>query len=109
MKSLYDALNVENPEQPGVALEPAPKLTAKELCREILNSTQYRQSLLQRIIFQELPPAVECRLWDYAYGKPVERVEVKDTSDSLEHLTVEQLEARALFLADLARRIRMND
>jgi hypothetical protein len=54
----------------------------------------------------DLPPAVECKLWDYAYGKPVERMEVKDTTSTLSTLTPEQLEERALRLAALAKSLR---
>lgn len=80
--------------------------SAKVLSRALLNSREYRQSLIDRIALGELPPAVECKLWDYAYGKPVDRVEVKDTTRVLEHLSVEELEERALALAGLARQIR---
>src|ERR1051326_6377433 len=110
MKSLWDALHIADPEQPDApAPEPMPKLTAKAMCRDILNSPQYRRSLIDRIIFKELPPAVECRLWDYAYGKPVERVEMKDKSNPLEGATAEELERRAMLLATLARRLRAGE
>ncbi len=52
-----------------------PQLTVKEFCRGVLESREYRQSILQRITMGSLPPAIECRMYDYAYGKPVEHVE----------------------------------
>jgi len=54
----------------------------------------------------ELPPAVECKLWDYAYGKPVERVEVLDTTTPLTKLSAQALEERAAALVTLARQLR---
>lgn len=81
-------------------------MTAAAFSKEILDSVQYRESLLRRIIMDELPPAIEVLLYHYAHGKPVERVEVKDTTDSLEHLTVEQLEEQAMRLAETARQMR---
>lgn len=110
MKSLYDALNLVKPdavtEPPSL---PDKRVSARTICRDILNSRQYRESILQRIIFRELPPAVECRLWDYAYGKPVEKVEIDDKTERVENLTSEQLERKLIALAELARRLRMND
>lgn len=56
-------------------------------CRAILDSHEYRQSISFRITLGTLPPAVELRFYDYAAGKPVERVEVKDSSERIEDLT----------------------
>jgi hypothetical protein len=52
-----------------------PQLTVKDFCRGVLESREYRQSVLQRVTLGNLPPAVECRMYDYAYGKPPDRVE----------------------------------
>lgn len=52
-----------------------PQLTVKEFCRGVLESQEYRKSVIQRVILGSLPPAVECRMYDYAYGKPPDRVE----------------------------------
>lgn len=66
------------PEQP-VEEVPRPSLfdtlTIKDFCKGVLASREYRQSILDRITLGSLPPAVECRMYDYAYGKPPERVE----------------------------------
>jgi hypothetical protein len=79
----------------------------RDFCRGILSSREYRQSVLDRIIIGQLAPAVECRFYDYAYGKPVERVEFKDTTDPLDDFTAEQLEDRAAKLLEVARQLRL--
>jgi hypothetical protein len=112
MQSLADVLGVQDPIKPGepVAPAPSPKLTAKAFCKDILNSREYRESIMRRVIMDELPPAIECMLWDRAHGKTVERVEVKDRTESLEDLTPElvaqKLERvqRMLMLLQNARR-----
>lgn len=110
VKSLYDSLHPDAPSAADTHVLPSTKrMTAKTISRLLLNSEEYRLSLVNRIITGTLPSAIECKLWDYAYGKPIEKVEVKDTTNQLENYTPEELEARALFLAETARRIRMND
>jgi hypothetical protein len=80
MKSLADILGVPDPQQPDAPVVPfeldllSPD-AAQTFSIEVLNSAQYRESLLRRILMDELPAAVECKLMDYAWGKPVERVE----------------------------------
>lgn len=107
-KSLADFLGVEDPvtKQLPSSPGPSPKLTVKDFCKEVLRSPQYRESLLRRIIMDELPPAVECMMYDRAYGKTVEKVEWKDTTDPIESLTIEQLEDRAMKLLEVARNLR---
>ena|SRR2546423_947900 len=83
-----------------------PPRDVKSFCRGILSSREYRASLLDRITLGTLSPAIECRLYDYAYGKPIERFEVKDTSDPLDDLSAAQLEDRALRLLEVARQLR---
>lgn len=94
--SLADTLGVQDPAQPAKPAAPAPstKLTAKSFCKDILNSQEYRESILHRIIMGELPPAIECMLWDRAHGKTVERVEVKERGEALENLSPEVVEQR---------------
>lgn len=97
------------PEQP---VEEAPRpslfdtLTIKDFCKGVLASREYRKSILDRITLGSLPPAVECRMYDYAYGKPVEKIEWKDTTDPLDDFTPAQLEDRASQLLDLARQLK---
>lgn len=101
-KTLADALGLETPQEPAVKNE---KVTAKSLSKAILSSQEYRDSLRRRIMADTLPPAVECRLYDYAFGKPVDKVEIKDTSDPLSDMTLPQLQARARKLLQLTQSI----
>lgn len=105
MKSLYDSLHPDENQNSISAEQPTLK-SAKAISRKLLESPEYQASLIRRIASDSLPAAVECKLYDYAYGKPVDKVEVKDTTESLEHMTSEQLEARAMALATLARKMR---
>lgn len=89
--------------------EDVSKLTGKEFSSRVIHSRAYRASILRRLCTDTLAPAVECRLLDHALGKPAERLEVEDKTIRLDQYTVEQLEERAMLLATLARRIRMND
>lgn len=110
MQSLADFLGVPDPAQPGRPAAPAPseKVTAKAFCKSVIASPEYRQSILNRITLGDLPPAVECLMWHYAHGKPTEHFEVKDTTNHLAQLSLEELEQQALFLADLVRTLRQN-
>lgn len=66
-------------------------------------------SLRRRILADNLPPAVECKLFEYAYGKPVDKVEWKDTTNSFEDMSSEQLEAEAMSLVLLAQKLRQEE
>lgn len=113
MKSLADVLGVADPTlAPENRTEPdidPDSMSAKQFATAILTSRQYRESLLRRIIMDELPPGIEAKLMDYAWGKPVDRVEVEDKTKRLEDYSVDQLEERALYLAEVARRMRRTD
>jgi hypothetical protein len=52
-----------------------PQLTVKEFCQGVLESREYRQSVITRIALGTLPAALELRMYDYAYGKPPDKVE----------------------------------
>lgn len=111
MRTLADVLGVKDPENKEAPepTEPPKKLSAKALSRELLNSKQYRASLLRRILADDLPPAVECRLMDYAWGKPIEKVEVDDKRKQLEQMSTQELRERAALLVDLATKIERHD
>ncbi len=106
MQTLADLLGSNDPpiEPPA---KPWSKLTIKSFCKDILESPEYRDSIKSRILLGEIPPAVECMWYHYAYGKPADKLEVKDTTNAYENLSVEELEARATLLADAARHLRM--
>lgn len=82
MESLADFLGitpVKEGEQPS---QPQKFTSAKAFCRALLASSEYRESLARRMTLGVLPPAVEVRLWDYAYGKPVEKIEIEDKTQA---------------------------
>ena len=69
---------------------------AASFCRNILTSQTYRDGLEKRLLRGDLPPALECLLWHYAFGKPVENVNVNvNVRDELSSLPADELLARA--------------
>ena len=108
-QSLADLLGVEDPEAEPADKTPAqahePMESAESFCRDIIDTVQYRESLLRRILLDKLPPAVEIMLWARGWGTVIDKLEVKDTT-ALEKMSIEQLEERAMHLIALARRIR---
>ena len=81
MKRLSDILGIAN----AFDIDPMPTTvierqelenpTAQQFALAILESDEYRQSLLRRILTDDLPPAVETKLMDYGWGKPKETIE----------------------------------
>jgi hypothetical protein len=81
MKKLADILGIAN----AFDIDPMPTTvierqevenpTAQQFALSILESPEYRQSLLRRILTDDLPPAVETKLMDYGWGKPKETIE----------------------------------
>jgi hypothetical protein len=65
----------------------------KTACAQLVDDPRYRTTLATRLRAGRLAPAIECMLWHYAKGQPVERVELKDTSN-LSNLTDSELRAR---------------
>jgi hypothetical protein len=47
----------------------------KALCRGLLGDAAYQATFKARFLEGRLPPAVECLVWHYAYGKPTEHHE----------------------------------
>ena len=52
-----------------------PQLTVKDFCRGVLESREYRQSVVHRINLGTLPAAVELMMYARAYGAVPDRVE----------------------------------
>lgn len=114
MKSLAEFLGVVDPLQPDVpaADAPSPTLSAKSFCREILQSADYRAHVLRCVLLDTLPAAIEMMLWDRAYGKLTNRVEVEDTTQALENLTPELVREKLEHTQRMLRLLdesRMND
>lgn len=62
--------------------------------RKVLKNPEYRSRVEQQAIAGTLPTQVEVLLYHYAFGKPVDRVEVKVSQERLEDLSLDQLEAQ---------------
>lgn len=113
-KSLYDSLleqGLAQPEEAPVSTsEPGggslETLSGRAFAEAVLRSEEFRLYIVEGLSERDLPPAVLCRLIDHGWGKPVDHLEVKDTTAKLEDLSVEDLEQRAMKLAELARLIR---
>lgn len=111
MESLASFLGVRDPAMPDA---PEPRafdanISIRDFCKGVLRSAEYRASIVQRIRLGTLPPAVEIAMYHYAEGKPVERVEMNDLTPrgELRDMTPAELEARAMTLCEMARRVRM--
>lgn len=110
VKSLAEALGVPEPTDKERTQPPAVpfRTSAKQFARDIVNSSTYRESIARRVLMDELPAPVEVLLLHYAYGKPVERLEV-ETKNDLSGLTLSQLEERAMMLTNLARKMQAGE
>ena len=84
-------------------------LDGKAFAAALLSSPQFRLYVLNGLAAGDLPGSVVIRLMDNGWGKPVDRLEVKDTTDPLDDLSAEQLEDRAARLLEVARQLRTND
>ena len=61
-------------------------LEVREACAAIVDDAAYQRNLLTRARAGDLPPAVECMLWHYRFGKPKERIELDGGTGLLELL-----------------------
>jgi hypothetical protein len=50
---------------------------ARTACSRLVDDPAYRTKLAARLRTGTIAPAVECMLWHYSKGKPVERVDVR--------------------------------
>lgn len=109
MKSLAEHLGVDLAQSEATTPDwNLDGVSAKEFARLVLGSAEYRVSLMQRLKLGALPPAVEALLYHYAFGKPVERVEVKDKSKrpAFDEMTEQQIQERMRFLQGALLRMR---
>ena len=49
---------------------------ARDLAQKLLTEPTYCEKFKARLLAGELAPALEAMVWHYAYGKPIERIEV---------------------------------
>jgi hypothetical protein len=80
---------------------------ARKAALAMVDDPLYRQRLLQDLRARRLRPAVECLLWYFAMGKPVELIRHSGAlplQQEVASLTTEELHARALALAASLKR-----
>lgn len=77
----------------------------REFCKKILEGGEYLESLMRRIKADTLPMGIEQLLYFYAYGKPVENIDVtvNEAPQDLSGMTEEELAQRAELLARVVR------
>jgi len=69
----------------------AANFAAQSAAKRIIDSPDYVRNLETRAKAGNLAPAVEAMLWHYAFGKPVETIEVSHHLDKLEELSDAEL------------------
>lgn len=117
MPSLFDTLGLPPKEQASETRQsesaiPRKRLSARKFARALLESDEFKAYILNGIVLNDLPPVILCRLMDYGWGKPVERIEVKNKTDRFDRLPVSEIQdqikasaERALFLASLLNKM----
>jgi hypothetical protein len=82
----------------------AGRAEAKSFALELLRTPEYKLSVERRMRAGTLPPAVELRLMDYAWGRPVEHVEISTPATAeLAELDDSGLAERAEVIATVLR------
>jgi hypothetical protein len=85
--------------QPGAGATNLVRQNAQSFAKEILESPSYRASLKDRADRGKLSPHIEMMLWAYAYGKPIETIDVNVREhEDLKNLSIDELIARANLL-----------
>lgn len=114
MKSLAESLGLDADLKPLATSDtpsvPYEGLSGKAFALAVLDSSDFRRYITAGLLAGDLPPAIAIRLMDYGWGKPVERIEVKDRTD--EDLTVEVVEQRlerVQYFLQLLRTQRMSE
>lgn len=95
---------------PGPQKKQARNLSAAaDVARRLVEDQTYLEALKARLLAGDVPPAVEAMLWAYAYGKPVEVVEVSSSDDLRRSFTelgdADFKERGAKILAALERKV----
>lgn len=72
----------------------AVKHEAQKFARELVEDTNYRDNLRKALKDRTCPPAIEALIWHYAYGKPVEHVNVSVQTEDLSQLSTDELMSR---------------
>jgi hypothetical protein len=72
---------------------------ARLFALRVVRDPLYQENVLSRARQGNLPPAVETRLMEYAWGKPTETIEISSQSDDLSSLPTGMLLEKARSLA----------
>lgn len=105
MKKLIDILALHERADLPESLARAQTLLngdVKDYAKELLSSPEYRLSLAVRLQGGTLHPSIESKLWDHAYGKPKERIEIENKVDS-STLSIEEILERSERVKEIAR------
>jgi len=83
---------------------------SKDFAKAVLDTREFREYIIDGLRGRDLPSSVVLRLMDYAdgWGKPVEKVEVKDTTPVTE-LTLDQIRERAAFYTNVISALQDDD
>lgn len=76
---------------------------AREIARALVTRPDYVKSLETQLDTGTCPPGIQQMLWAYAYGKPLEKVEIIAENRRYHELTDEELQARYLLLGKKLR------
>lgn len=106
MKSLAETLGLGVPESSDKPKPDLKRLSAKKFAELVLDSPEYLDSLRRRITTDTLPAAIEQLLYYYKHGKPVDKLDIRDKTNDLSGMSVEQLESKAIALAEKARQLK---
>lgn len=72
----------------------AASLKGKEFAQAVLDSQEFRDYIVASLKLGEIPSVIVVRMMDYAWGKPVERLEVHDST--LDELTPDLVKSKLL-------------
>ena len=61
-------------------------LEVREFCRGLIDRREYQARLVQRWDAGRLPPLLEAMVWHYAYGKPVQAIDLNANFDPAKYL-----------------------
>jgi len=95
-KSLHDLFHTSAERYTEISINKARRIAAR-----ILEDELYLTNLIRRARVGVLAPAMEMMLWYYLFGKPVEKIQVSTTDDSLIDLTDAELSARTKELHEI--------
>lgn len=83
---------------------------AKAFAKAVLESQDFREYVIYGLRRRDLPPTVLIRLMDIlssdGWGKPVEKLEIRDTTNDIDEMSVEECEAEARRLIAISRKLR---